>query len=685
MTAEPESSPAPDSSGAIVLADVQRVLALFAEGVAGRYYHVKTTSEIVSGNLSPSEFESSHDAHSIYLPETLGHFEDPSANAAIYRLMILQQLGFREFGTYDFDIATARSRIPSLAQRELPTHYRESDLEVFFKHFEYPLLVRSLFHAIESARVERRMLALYPGAKRYRRSLQEVLDAQFDPFMTGVAGELNMLRGWLNGVADAHSPLVDQAEGIDGPDADVYTSAAAAVACYLALESLIAVELVGAAQEELLDDAPPMEWLQRQARLEDWEEDLQDMNLQLASFELAEDMQGKEVEVGDADQGDGTIRETGLDLTRERDQTQRRIDMERSAVRHALGDDRANTRSFLYDEWDYHNQTYLRGWCRLFEERLTSDEGTDALALVESVKPLARAVRRQFEQVRPAGYQRLNKVPDGDELYLNAVIDARADMRVGNSPDERVYSRRERMRRDVGAVFLVDLSASTDDPIEEDEKAQSPPPDPDAPAQNLRDPYPDEDDEYPDLESRLAEEAAKRRIIDIQREAVVVMATALERLGDQYAVYGFSGYGADCVEFYVAKEFNQSLDKRALDAIAAMKPKRSTRMGPAIRHAVRKLEASGTALKVLMIVSDGFPQDCDYGPDRGDHEYGVQDTARALREAENVGVHTFCVTVDRSGHDYLRRMCPDDQYMVIEETDELPEALQKAYRRLTHI
>jgi nitric oxide reductase NorD protein len=48
--------------------------------------------------------------------------------------------------------------------------------------------------------------------------------------------------------------------------------------------------------------------------------------------------------------------------------------------------------------------------------------------------------------------------------------------------------------------------------------------------------------------------AVSRRIIDVQREAMLVMSAALERLGDSYGVYGFSGYGRDCVEFFVAKE-----------------------------------------------------------------------------------------------------------------------------------
>jgi len=98
---------------------------------------------------------------------------------------------------------------------------------------------------------------------------------------------------------------------------------------------------------------------------------------------------------------------------------------------------------------------------------------------------------------------------------------------------------------------------------------------------------------------------------------------------------------------------------------------------------VSRPDAAGAALKVMMIISDGFPQDCDYGPERGNHEYGLRDTAKALQEAERAGIHTFCITVDRSGHDYLRRMCPEDRYLVIEETAELPEALRKAYRQLT--
>jgi len=92
--------------------------------------------------------------------------------------------------------------------------------------------------------------------------------------------------------------------------------------------------------------------------------------------------------------------------------------------------------------------------------------------------------------------------------------------------------------------------------------------------------------------------------------------------------------------------------------------------------------ASGNALKLLIILSDGFPQDADYGPLRGDHEYGLQDTAKSLEEAQAKGVQTICVTVDKSGHDYLKKMCSKSRYLVIEEIEDLPEALSQVYQTL---
>ncbi|MYK44936.1 MAG: hypothetical protein F4029_01765 [Gammaproteobacteria bacterium] len=658
------------------------MLALFAEGIAGRPVHIKSLAECppqAAGVGDPDQTSrdgigANHDGKAVYLPEQIDHFGDEGLNGALYRLATLDELGFREFGTYRFDIETARRRVPWLAADPSGPMLRESDLAVFFRAFARPSIAKALFKVIETARIRTAVSHRYPGTRRYRRSLAGYLAERWVEGM-GEPTDLERLGVALLGV-DVESRLFPLAAEVLTPVADVYTSAAATVACYDALDIGLDPEAESAERIE----ETTLEWLQREARLDDWDEDLAGKDAEIAALEFAELVSAEETRLGIASGQDGDTREVGAGLVAERDQLKRRIDMERSSVRRALGGGHDAEASFRYDEWDYHNGSYLRGWCRLYEERLGAQHGSDTQTLLDAVRPHVRAARRQFEQVRPTGYQRMKKTPDGDELDLDAIVETRADIRTGASPDERVYSRRERLRRDVGAALLVDLSASTDDVVPE----QREPPLAVGTVQDIRDPYFDDDDEY-DFAARMAEEAAKRRIIDILRESVLLLGTALESLGDRYGIYGFSGYGRDCVEFYVAKDFDDPLDDRTLDAIAAMKPKRSTRMGPAIRHACAKLDGSGSALKVLMIVSDGFPQDHDYGPNRGEHEYGVQDTARALIEAEARGIETFCVTVDRSGHDYLRRMCPADRYLVIEETAELPAALQKTYRQLTRV
>ena len=625
------------------LVDIERPLALFAEGIAGHYCHLK----IGDGEVA--------DRNSVFLPESIDLFEEDDWNAGAYRLKVLLQLGFQEFGTFDFDIARARILIPDLGARERPESHRESDLTVFFNHFDAPSLARRLFHVLEHARIEARALAKYPGARKYRDALRAPHAAASGfparrragsarPERHGVHdGRLGrrVLRGACPGSTALPEPRVP---GTDGVAAARGTPRG----------------LGGRTSTRPGPRSPPSSWPRRAAR----------SRSETATGETATSATS-----------DGISSASGTSCSA-------------ASTWNALPCDIASAMSTrppavsATNEWDYLHHGYKRGWCRLFEETLAPDDDAESRKLIDAVRPHASAVRRRFGQIRPAGYQRVAKVADGDELDLNTLVDVRCDLRAGVSPDDRVYSRRDRVRRDVGAALLVDLSASTDDPL-----VEKPAPDPadgrgasrGAATQKLRDPWFDDDDDPYAVLDNPPDAAERRRIIDIQKEAVALLATALEGIGDRYGVYGFSGYGRDCVEFYVAKELDQALDRRALDAIAAMKPKRSTRMGPAIRHAATKLQSSGAALKVLMILSDGFPQDCDYGPKRGDHEYGLRDTAKALEEAERAGVYTFCITVDRSGHDYLRRMCPDARYMVIEETEELPDALQKAYRRLTQV
>jgi len=157
----------------------------------------------------------------------------------------------------------------------------------------------------------------------------------------------------------------------------------------------------------------------------------------------------------------------------------------------------------------------------------------------------------------------------------------------------------------------------------------------------------------------------------------VLLCQALDAVGDQYAVYGYSGRGRMEVELTVVKAFDEPL-ARAIDRIGSLRPQMQNRDGAAIRHAVRRLRERDAKNRLLVVLSDGKPLDDAYTD-----EYALEDTKAALREARAAGVHPFCITVDRDADDYLRRMYGDVQYLVIDHAAALPQRLPRLYQRLT--
>ena len=658
----------------IALADVESSLALFAEGIAGRYLHIRSNQEFAANPKLTLEESGGQNSDTLFLPESVA-----TTHASTYRVLAMEQIGLRECDTLSFRMETAVEQIPSLLQRFQPDPNagpRVGDYRLLFTSFSQPALAEDLFLLFEETRIQAHLQRAYPGLTKHLQAYHGyLLQSQVPADLLEQAKRWRMGEPLMLSDSGLQRTLFEAIEGHRESAATVYDSVAALCGHYEAV--LAHYELVESSYRET--DESLVDWLNREQRVEEWEEELEDINEQLSQSMAMEIPTGQEEEAVYGDAGDGSQRQIDLDIKElkdERDTLKRRVDMERSAVAHALGKSQGDARSFRYDEWDYLNRTYLRAWCRVFEQPLGTDGEDDIGPLKAAIRAYQNTVQRQLEQIRPTGLERIRRVQDGDELDLNAVIEARQDIRAGQSADERVYSRKERVQRDVSAIFLVDLSASTDDPIH--------PPEP-------RDWSNYEEDEsdtragwyasFDEIEEE--QEEPGRKIIDLEREAMVVMAAALEALGDSYGIYGFSGYSKDNVELFIAKEPDDAFSHTTLKSIAAMAPKGSTRMGPAIRHATQKLMNTGSAMKVLMVISDGFPQDCDYGPVRGNHDYGVEDTAKALQESQQKGIETFCMTVDKSGHDYLKRMCPDERYMIIEEMEDLPSQLTKVYAALT--
>ncbi|MEK9720713.1 MAG: VWA domain-containing protein [Quisquiliibacterium sp.] len=701
---------------ALALLDAQRLLTLFAQGISGRYLHLKPT-EALGGSFRPQSVTT--DGAAIFLPEQVDLFQTRRQNLGFYRIAVLHQVGLIEAGTYDFTLEQARGRIANLPGEDPRLGDAGAGLARFFGLWPQPRLMRLLFMICEDLRIDRRIARLYPGARAdLSRAMAHALATR--PALASLSrrsARLEALLQYTLGAGrdslceamrtlDPHGPvpsLLDALAVLELEAADVYDSAAASVGCYRVLTGLKAGDGDADASdpdlgqlESSAPDAPPGNGQDGQdAPSDDDALDYPDIEFrgEVMPELVQRQMRAAQIEAQLANAGIGSIEPQQLMDLHER-QMRRQLEADRVALYRAFGHLDAGSRSFLIDEWDFHGQRYLRGWCRLFERRLRGEDFDFIDRVRERHGPLARRIKRQFMSMRPESYHRERPVLDGEQLEIDALIEQVVRRRTGQPPDDRVYMRRERGQREVACALLLDMSASTDYPVPEPGATdQSKAPDgpvgasTSAKAQDHSPPA-QEDDPYlwavqrsPD--DLASEQPEPRRVIDVARESLALMCQALDTLGDSHAVYGFSGYGREEVEFYVAKEFNERLSARSWAAIAQMKPRRSTRMGPAIRHASAKLRAHEARTRLLIVISDGFPEDHDYGPDRNDHEYGIQDTAVALREAERDGVRTFCVTVDRAGRDYLRRMCEPDRYMVIDEIEELPEALSKIYRAMT--
>ncbi len=287
---------------------------------------------------------------------------------------------------------------------------------------------------------------------------------------------------------------------------------------------------------------------------------------------------------------------------------------------------------FRYDEWDYHRNAYRRGWCHVYEMPVPPGDGGFVADVKRRYAPLIHQLKRRFEVVR--GEDRiLGRQPEGEEIDLDALVEAVNDRRSGAEPSPRLFSRRVRNDRSLAAMFMVDMSGST-----------------------------------------------KGWINDAEREALVMLCEALEKLGDSYAIYGFSGWTRTRCDIYRIKSFADRYDDAVRARIDAIEAKDYTRMGVAIRHLTLLLARQPARHKLLVTLSDGRPD--DFGDEyRGN--YGIEDTRRALQEARQQGIRSYCITIDRQGADYLKHMYGPASYTVLDEAKKLPLKVADIYRKLT--
>jgi hypothetical protein len=657
------------------LEQVRHLLMLYIEALTGHEVEISPLAAVpVESRIG--------DGRTIYLPSTVAEFGDNELDFRLYKVLSAHAAGQIEFGTYERGSAGLRAAYETLEQtyaaenadardafslpdemidvgqtflsvpdsegsllkektgtNACPTNACPTDVDYrqALNLFPHPQLARRIFGTLENCRIDGRLRLNYRGLARdldlirehLRRSRPSVLElpARLIPFE--LLFQSTLLGGATDNARQYYSQIVSELETVT---AEYLPSAAATVA-----DSLMATSRV----YSLFQSLAPDDSVQEVEMKEEPSETEDESAIQTESFNRARSEQRPQrrdarelFNAWNDPDGEGEPDDLqGAEAWRETELPEQILEEGEVA--------------YNYDEWDREITDHRLGWCRVVEKQVKHGDRMFVEQTRERHKGVISSIRHQFQLMKPEDLLRVTNELDGEEFDLNAVIDYVIDRKADGHQSERLYTRRLRRQRDVAVSFLLDQSSSTARTI----------------GRHPLQPY----------------TRPGRRIIEIEKEGLVLMSEALEAVGDTYSINGFTSEGRRNVKFYVVKDFNEKYSDEVKQRIGGISFQNNTRLGAAIRHATAKLAKQEARTRLLIVLSDGRPYDHDYG----DARYAREDTREALRQAKNQGITPFCITIDRESEAELRDLYGDIGYTIIDDVLSLPERLPGIYRRLT--
>jgi nitric oxide reductase NorD protein len=613
------------------------------------------------------------DGRRIYLPDEIELYGQRRANEQQYKLLTRLEAGLFEFGTFDFDLEKALEQIPQdLAQNlvagaglELSHTVTEGgacDLARFYGLFDLPALAEDLFNCFESGRIRKCLAHHYPGLARS--GFRQLVDAArgleagghvLMPLYRAVAlGEA--IDSALADVPDGCAILRSVCQSFDqtlGPDATVEASAALTARCYQSIRQLghssgaflstgyaaLGVPFGRKIRARLWNLASgPEDRLARRIQAA-----LRDRGIKVYAADIRTVLLGQD---GTLSAGDLLRIIAKANASQATDTLQVSVDIASLELEKILAEwphpasveASSQEPAYRYKEWDCRLQDYLEGHVRVVEKTFDAPASDFYPRTLQRRKGIAEGMRRAFELLKPEGLQILRQWIEGDAFDYRALLDFAVDRKAGLIPSDRLYIKRLKRQRDVAVLLLVDLSRSTAN-------------------RAFGTPF---------------------SVLEVEKEAIVLFCEALMVVGDAFAVAGFSGSGRLNVAYWRIKDFGDDLSEPVKQRISAITPQRSTRMGAAIRHATHWLTQLPQKVRLLIILSDGFPNDLDYKAD-----YAVEDTHKAVLEARAKNIYTKAITVNMGADSRLDDLYGTAHHYVIADVKDLPDRLLRVYGRLT--
>ena len=288
-----------------------------------------------------------------------------------------------------------------------------------------------------------------------------------------------------------------------------------------------------------------------------------------------------------------------------------------------------------YPEWDYRKQAYLPDHCRVLTSPAETPGATPDWQPDADMRRRIRMVKRQFEALRPRRML-MRRQLDGTELDTDALVRSFADLKAHGEGSERIWMQHLQTARDLSVAVLFDTSRSTESWVQ------------------------------------------GRQVIDIARETLLALAAGLEACGDDHAIFAFSSIRRERVFVQTIKDFGEHFGETIKQRVAALRPGFYTRLGAAIRHASARLAERPAHRQLLLVITDGKPNDLDHYEGR----YGVEDTRMAVREARALGQKVFGVTIDKRARAHFAHMFGRHGHAIVSRPARLAQALPRLYRHL---
>ncbi len=612
------------------------------------------------------------DTNFIYLKEQIGIYDSREKNTALYKYLIKLESGLKEFDTFEFDIEKFYDKLNFFLKIEQKMVLKQEgiqntpDIKLFFELFSETDLAYDLFTIFEHGRVRIIFKKLYPGINRsvypilfhhaqllYKDKIyaNHLLSAIYTSFAIGCDDLDDFV--FSESVKDYTHTLKEDFNDFVSDKSHVEDTALFIFKHFKNIEKFIKKNSVknGNLQNyslktpfgrKIIPDLFPCFDYKADSLLQKIKTELLGKKIKAYKSDIKKILIKNNNKINTDDLKEILIYNKASNIHQNEQDCEISLDV-LSDIIHNIKNISTEfndgcLEGFRYKEWDFIENDYINDHVLLREKTNPEALGDFYKTSLQTHKRSVKKIRYAFELLKPQQFSILRKWREGDEFDYQSLINFAIDKKAGITPSDKLYIKRLKNIRDVAVLILIDISRSTANFVIKSEKT----------------------------------------VLDTEKEAIVLLAEALEVVGDQYCIAGFSGTGRLGVDYFIVKDFNEPMDGRVKKRINGISPQRSTRMGAAIRHSTYRLGKVSAKIRLMLVIGDGFPNDTNYKQD-----YAIEDTRKAIMESRSKNIFTHGVIVNMANNPKLSNLFGSTHHHVISDISTFHDKLFKIYNLLT--